>query len=232
MNLLILLNWLGRRLRLAIRIFLALLALYLAAALLLGLPAQHRAWQAAPNGIVVTLYSNGVHSGLVLPVRAAGVDWRQLFPPQQLRSGALQPNWDHILLGWGEERFYLETPTLDDLKAETALLALSGLNQGALHVEYLSAPQPSRYAIPLALSPSAYARLAAFVRASVKLDQHGHALWLDSFYYSYNDAFYEAHGRFSLFYTCNQWTRDALAAAGVRVPLWAPFDTALFWHLR
>jgi uncharacterized protein (TIGR02117 family) len=219
-------------LRHSVLALLALLLLYLAAAVLLGALATNRDYRPAPAGITIFLYSNGVHSALALPVHAAGIDWTRVFAPQQLRAGALAPQWDYLLIGWGERRFYLETPTWGDLKARTALLALSGLNRGALHVQYLPAPAPGPVTLPLTLSPAAYARLAAFVHASVPLDQRGAARWIAGYHYTYNDAFYEAHGRFSLFNTCNQWTRNALAAAGVRVPLWAPFATALFWQLR
>lgn len=208
------------------------LLLYLAAAVLLGLLPGNRHYQPAADGIAVILYSNSVHSALQLPLQAGGVNWAQVFPPQQLAAGSRQPGWDHVLIGWGERRFYLETPRWRDLKAGTALLALTGLNRGALHVEYDAALPPGPHAIPLTLSPAAYTRLAAFVLASAKLDGYGRARWIAGHHYADNDAFYEAHGRFSLFNTCNQWTRNALAAAGVRVPLWAPFDTALFWQLR
>ena len=49
---------------------------------------------------------------------------------------------------------------------------------------------------------------------------------IDAAGYGDNDAFYEAIPRYTFWYTCNEWTRRALAAAGVRTAIWAPFDTA------
>jgi len=230
LNLPLLLNALWHWLLRGVRALLALVSLYMLAALLLGALAQNRSWRPDAGGVEIMLYSNGLHSGLMLPVHTPGVDWTQLFPPQQLRSGAVQPDWTHVLIGWGEQRFYLETP--NDFSVSSGLRALSGFSSGALHVEYQAAPHPDRSIEPLSLSPAAYARLVAFVRASVKTAPDGSARWIPDFHYSYNDAFYEANGRFSLFHTCNEWAREALAAAGVRVPLWAPFDAALFWQLR
>lgn len=232
-NLLLLLDSLWRWLRWVLRTLLALATLYLFTALLLGLLVHNRDWRPPEGGgVEIMLVSNGLHSGLALPVNAPGVDWRELFPPQHLKSRALQPNWDHVLLGWGERRFYLETPTWNDVRTSIALQALFGFGSGALHVEYLPALRPGVHAEPLTLSAEQYARLAQFVRDSLPRGPDGGALNIAGFYYSYNDAFYEARGSFSLFDTCNEWTRDALAAAGVRVPRWAPFDLALFWQLR
>ncbi len=32
--------------------------------------------------------------------------------------------------------------------------------------------------------------------------------------------------------TSNEWVRRGLTVAGVRTPVWAPFDSALFFQLR
>ncbi len=37
---------------------------------------------------------------------------------------------------------------------------------------------------------------------------------------------------YKFWFTCNDWVRKALSEAGVRAPLWAPFDTALFYQLQ
>ena len=41
--------------------------------------------------------------------------------------------------------------------------------------------------------------------------------------YGAQDVFYSARGRYSAGNTCNQWTSDTLAAAGVRTGWWTPF---------
>ena len=41
--------------------------------------------------------------------------------------------------------------------------------------------------------------------------------------YASYDTFYEARGRYTMANTCNQWTSDTLAAAGVRTGRWTPF---------
>ena len=55
------------------------------------------------DGILVFACDNGVHTDLVMPVDAGGVDWRTLFRQQHFIApvGAL----DHIGLGWGSRNF-------------------------------------------------------------------------------------------------------------------------------
>lgn len=208
------------------------LLLYLGAAILLGLLPQNAAFHSGTTGIRILLISNGVHSGLILPIQAAGIDWTRLFPASQTGAGHLQPGWDSMEIGWGDRQFYLETPNRSDLNLITALSALTGLNDSVLHVEYQPTPKPAADTVALTLSPAGYRRLAAYIRSSAILDGTGTAHWLPGRHYDNNDAFYAAHGHYSPFVTCNQWVRNGLAVAGVRVPLWAPFDKALFWQLR
>jgi uncharacterized protein (TIGR02117 family) len=102
-----------------------------------------------------------------------------------------------------------------------------------LHVQFMAAPSvASDDALPITISVAAYQRVAASVLGTVKLDANGQSANVPGHHYNDYDAFYEAHRHYSAFLTCNQWTRNALDAAGVRVPMWAPFDRALFWQLR
>ena len=110
-------------------------------------------------------------------------------------------------------------------------MALTGLGPGAMHVEYIESPRAYK-AREVKVSPEQYARLVAFIRASFERDAGGrpHRLNLPGYFSS--DAFYAASDRYKFWFTCNDWVRKALTEAGVRAPLWAPFDTALFYQLQ
>jgi len=205
---------------------------YLAAALVLGAVPTNRHWQPASDGVTVWLTTNGVHAGLALPARHATMDWTTLFPPVHNAHGKDAVADDYVTLGWGDRTFFLDVPQWRDLGASTALKAIVGRDAAAMHVEYGPAPAGDPTALRLTVTPAAYARLVAFIRRSVAVDDAGASVWIPGHHYDVNDAFYEANGRYSLFVTCNQWTRNALAAAGVRAPVWSPFDKALFWQLR
>lgn len=208
-------------------------ALYMLMALLLGVLPWHSDYQ--PDGAPVLIYleTNGVHADLVLPARNEVVDWTRIFPAQQNRAGRQPDGADAVSIGWGEREFFLETPNWGDLRASTALSALSGLNSTLLHVTYQRMPRTAGAdRVALTLSRDNYRRLVDYIRQTSRLDARGNTVWLPGRGYTTNDAFYEANGRYTMFRTCNEWVREGLGVANVRVPWWSPFDKALFWQLR
>lgn len=207
---------------------------YALAVLVFGLLPMHRQWRdASSDAVTIWVTTNGVHSALLLPRKTALIDWSLVFPPSDTRDPAGSARYDMIELGWGDRRFYLEVPDWSDLRAGTAMRALSGLDATALHVEYTTAPEAGTpEAVALALNPDAYARLVARLRQSIRTNAQGHSIPIAGHHYDANDAFYEATGHYSLFMTCNEWVRGALSAAGVRTPWWSPLDKPLFWQLR
>jgi len=59
----------------------------------------------------------------------------------------------------------------------------------------------------------------------------GQPILIEGAGYGPRDRFYEAHGTYHMFFTCNDWTRDMLDAAGVTTGLWAPMDWGVLYHL-
>jgi hypothetical protein len=68
---------------------------------------------ALPEGAGIAIYAcdNGIHTDLVLPIAAAGIDWRQLLRPP-MDAGTMAPS--HVSIGWGSRDFYINTPTWAD----------------------------------------------------------------------------------------------------------------------
>ncbi|WP_047249458.1 TIGR02117 family protein [Chromobacterium subtsugae] len=221
--------------RLAIRALAGLLALpaaYLLAALLAGLLPVNKGWQAPADGIAVYLQdSNGVHTSLALPVQTPQQHWNALFSPRQTQRPELSAAQPYLAIGWGSRTFFLRTRSWADLTAGNAIAALAS-DASVLHVEYLPKPAEDADTRKILLTPGQYAKLAAFIRQSAAAGADSKPLWLANERYDGNDAFYQAHGRYTPFVTCNQWTRNALAAAGVRTALWSPFTRPLFWRLH
>lgn len=204
-------------------------ATYVTAAIAFGALPVNASFVESAEGIPIYLRTNGVHAELILPTRTAAIDWSVEHPPGHMRSLAAPLEW--VAFGWGDRGFFANTPTWADLKPTTALLALSGLGPGAMHVEYIDSPR-SYKAREVKISPEQYARLVAFIRASFERDAAGQPLHTDLAGYFSGDAFYEASSGYKFWFTCNDWVRKALSGAGVRAPLWAPFDTALFYQLQ
>jgi len=224
----------------------ASLLLYALAVLLLGAITVNRDYRAPAQGITIYLRSNGIHTDLVLPVVTPQIDWRREFPGADF-AAPLKPLVDqtrlalaagiapdrnplatHVAIGWGDAGFYFDTPNWSDLSASVALRAVTGTGHSVLHVEYLPTPAASPRIRKLMVTPETYARLIGHVQSALARDANGARRAYPGRGYTVHDTFYAANGSFSAISTCNEWVRRALAGAGVRVPVWAPFPYALF----
>jgi len=176
----------------------------------------------AADYVVVFVRSNEVHTDLVLPVRSAGgVEWRQLFPPEHFRANVRADKY--IAFGWGNRRFYIDTPTWAQFRLTTACGALFWPSEPVLHVEYLADAAPGEWTHEVRLTREQYARLAEFVHSTVDgADESGPATLASDSSYGSTDRFYTATGRYHCFNTCNQWTGRGLARAGVPIGIWTP----------
>ena len=200
-----------------------LLGLYVAAGLVGGALPSNSRWTPPAQGVTIWVESNGVHTGIVVPKVAAGVDWRGTFPAADL-ADPRYGGWDHLAIGWGDKAFYLGTPTWSDVKVATVLAAAIGSDATLVHVDHVPRPQQGSDERRIVLRPEEYRRLAAFIRATLAPGGRRYRG------YDAYDAFYEARGRYSAIRTCDAWTGDSLRYAGVRVGRWTPFPiTVMSW---
>ncbi len=205
-----------------------LIATYGAAGLLGGSIPANAGWRPPVRGITIYVETNGVHTDLVVPVAAAGIDWRDLVRPEDI-ADPRYAGYDHLAFGWGEQRFYLETPTWADVRPGTVIAAAIGSDRTLVHVEHLPTPAVGADVRPIVLRPGEYRRLSAFIRASFAPVPSGARPKIFRGYGDY-DAFYSGSRRYDALMTCNAWTGQALRAAGVRVGAWTPFAvTVMGW---
>ena len=199
------------------------LLVYLAAGLVGGAVPANAEWRPPARGVAIWAEDNGVHTDLVLPKVAAGVNWRGLFPAADLRDPRYEA-FGYVAIGWGDRDFFLGTPTWADLRPGTVLRAAIGSSTTLLHVEHVPRPIEAIDVRRLVLRPTEYRRLAAFIRARLAARRR----WPG---YAGNDVFYDARGKYSGLATCNAWTGAALRYAGVRIGRWTPFPaTVLGWY--
>lgn len=195
-------------------VFLILVALYGVAAGV-GSTIPVNADRTAPaSGVTVWIEDNGIHTTIVMPKRAGGVDWTDVFPARDLGEPRYA-GWGHVAVSWGERDFFVGTPTWWDLKPTTVLRAMVGSDATVLHVEHVAPPVAGEAVRAVVLRPSEYRRLAAFVRASMGVGPAVRG-------YAGYDAFYPARGRYDAVRTCNWWTGQALRVAGVTMGVWTP----------
>lgn len=197
---------------------------FVAAAFVGGSLPSNRGWRPPAAGVTIWVEANAIHTGLVMPKVAAGVDWGRFARAADLADPRFA-GYDHVAIGWGEKGFYLGTPTWRELRLRTVLGALAGSDETLLHVEHRPAPRAGPGddgdERPVVLTPAQYRRLAAFVIASARPGGRRYRG------YGPNDAFYQARGRFDLVRTCNSWTGDALRQAGIRIGRWTPLPVTV-----
>lgn len=172
-------------------------------------------WKQAEQGVRIYVIDNGVHTDLVLPVAAEGVDWRDLAKPGDIRRPELAAH-PYIAFGWGDRDFYLNTPSWSQVSPVRVARALAGMGSTVLHVAHMPAPGEGPHMRTMMLSPDEYRRLAAYVRGTFAEGASVHG-------YGAGDVFYPAKGGYSAVRTCNEWTGNGLRAAGVRMGWWTPF---------
>jgi len=208
---------------------LGLLLLYGAAALLLPLVAVNGDWVAPQSGVEVIVVSNGVHTDLVLPAVAGGVDWSRHFPRSDFAEVDERYGW--ISFGWGSRDFYLETPTWSDLRLSTALRSVSGLAATALHVSWYWRPPEGDRCRRFKISDEQLARLLAEVLATCDRTADGDVKLIAAPGYTPYDRFYEALGHYSAITTCNEWTGARLRSIGVKCGCWTPWPNDVLRYL-
>ena len=173
-------------------------------------------WREPERGIEIMVGTNGVHTEIVMPLVTPEKDWRPDFPASDLPM----PNrgYTHVAVSWGEREVFLNTPTWWDLSPMTVLRIVGVGGEGLLHVAHYIRPAPSEDYRPLTLTQAEYRRLVAAIERSLPQEPRVRHDGYDS-----HDVFYETGGEYTVTNTCNQWTSDRLAEAGVRTGWWTPF---------
>ncbi len=205
----------------------AIPALYLLAALLGSLIPVNRGWREPATGVTIYLADNGIHTDIIMPALAEGLDWHRQVPQRDFAAPDPAAQW--VAFGSGEERVYLETPRWRDIKPKTIWSALAG-GKRVMHVEWVG--DPGYVAREVRLRPEEYRRLWAAIRADFALDANGRPRHIAHPGYGCCDTFYRATGKASAIRTCNSWAADRLRLAGIKTSLWPPFVQGLVWRYR
>ncbi|MDR2236367.1 MAG: TIGR02117 family protein [Chryseobacterium sp.] len=181
--------------------------------------------------VPVYIYTNGVHTDIVMPVKNDLQDWSRKIPFENIKSK--KTDYNYIGVGWGDKGFYLDTPTWADLKFSTAVKAAFWMSESAMHCTYYRTMKEGEDCKMIMISRNQYKNLVKFVEDKFDRDQNGRFILIPTnAVYDDNDAFYDAKGTYSFLYTCNTWSNDALKAAGQKAALWTPTDFGIFRHYK
>ncbi len=180
-----------------------------------------------PRQITIYIKTNGAHTDIVVPVRDSLVDWSREIKFENTLSRDTTYRW--LAIGWGDQGFFLDMPTWDDLTPGLAFRAGFWLSESAMHATFYHDLSENERCRSIRITRDQYTRLARFIAGRFDRDTAGRVIPIETTaQYGDNDAFYEARGRYNLFYSCNSWANDALRAAGQRCCLWTFFDRPIF----
>ena len=180
-----------------------------------------------PKEIAIYVMTNGVHTDIVVPAVTEQINWTKEINYQNTLEA--DSTYQFLAIGWGDKKFYLETPEFSDLKLSNGLRAISGLSTSAMHTTYYKNIREDASCKKIMISHAQYKQLIEYILNSFKKDAAGHLINVKSnIHYDIGDAFYEAEGSYSVFKTCNTWANAALKACGQRSCLWTIFDTGIF----
>lgn len=208
----------------------AFILLYLLFAFLLPYFKANSSFENATDGIEIYVQSNGVHTDVVLPIKSEYINWNEVLPYSDFKN--VNSNYNYVALGWGDKGFYLNTPTWADLKFSTAFKAAFGLGSTAMHVTYkYRSPKLTESCKKIIITKEQYLCLIDRIISSFQL-KDGKPIWINHAGYTQQDCFYEAKGKYSMFYTCNVWTGETLKAAGIKIGVWTPLESGIVEHME
>ena len=214
----------------SLEILILLLCTYLTIALIGSALPINTDYNPENGEIEIFIISNGVHTDVCLPVETTQINWTDFIDTKTFRGINQKPQF--ISIGWGDKGFFLDTPAWSDLKASTAINAAFLPSSTAMHVTYFLRKPIERKSIKRCkITRKKYTELIGFIKDSFVINPDMGPQLIPNVGYTSVDNFYEAKGSYYLFRTCNTWTNDALATAGVRTSVLALFENGILRHL-
>ncbi len=165
----------------------------------------------------VYLSTNGVHLDIVIPIEDVDTSLLSLLD--------FNATTQYVSFGWGDENFYINTPTWGDLTAKNTATALFLESSSLMHITRYS--QNRSDWIVVNVTSNELKALTNYLLATFKVTQNGKSMLLEGQGYSTRDDFYKANGSYSCFNTCNSWVNRGFKKAGLKCCAWTPFDFGL-----
>ena len=201
---------------------LALVALYLAVAVVGSLIPTNPDKVAGPQVQRIWVASNGVHTDFIIATESVA-------GPIRAQLGYLA-DYSYLAFGWGDKGFYLDTPTWSELKVSTAIRAMLLPSPTAMHVTGYQTIGNDWASV--AVTEAQVATLLNYIDGSFRVDEVGQLIRIDDAGYGDNDEFYEAVGSYNAVYTCNNWVNQGLKRMDVRTARWSPSEWGIMRWLR
>lgn len=180
-----------------------------------------------PKEVAIFIKTTGKHTDIVVPVCNEIKNWSVDIPYQNNISQ--DSIYSYLAFGWGDKGFFIDMPTWDDLTFGLAFKAAFWLGTTAMHTTYYKDLAEADDCRQIMISKEQYKRLVNFITEQFEEDADGQFINIKTdAAYGLTDTFYEAKGRYNLFYSCNTWANNALKVSGQKHCLWTFFDDPIF----
>jgi len=185
-----------------------------------GLIPVNRNRSVLSEGEQIYLLNNGYHIALALP--RDNCPYADIFDIPLNLSG----QGGYFYFGWGDRQFYLGTPTVKNIDLPMTARALFTPTPAVLEILYFPKISASSPGISiLYVSKKELSDLYKYIKEYfMKPGEKPMRIPQDGIDQAFKGSiFFAAHGTYSLFKTCNNWTSQALKKAGIGTHLWTPF---------
>lgn len=210
--------------------FICILVVYALITVVLSYIPVNSSSQKESGTIPIYIKTNGVHTDIVTLYQNEIWDWSQWLDLSATPQPLSYAKW--VSFGWGDKGFYMETPEWKDLKPSVAFKAAFYLSSSAMHVTYYNDIQLDEDTRLIWLTDEQYKKLSTYIFNQFSHNDKKFDLINTDQNYGKHDVFYEAKGRYSLFYTCNTWANNGLKAAGQKASLFTLWDKGIFYHYK
>lgn len=209
--------------------FVSITFIYFTAAVTFTLIPVNNDYKRESKGVEIFILSSDIHTEFVLPTHNETFNWQNYIVfPDSVKDHS---KYSYVSFGWGDEDFYMNTPTWDDLDWKVALRSLFLPTSSVMHVTFFQYRFSNRDNVKkIILSKENYQKLIDFILNSFE-KRDDNFIELPGKGYTKTDRFYRAKGKYTFIYTCNNWTNQGLKKAGIKTSLWAPFVESVNYHL-
>ena len=163
--------------------------------------------------------TNGVHLDFILPKKNIG--------SALIKDLKNIEDSEYLSFGWGDENFYINTPTWGDLTAKNAVSAMLLESTTLIHLTKYKSLQKDWVMVPV--SSIQLQELNNYISKSFGLNANGNKQILLNKGYGKSDDFYKATGSYSCLNTCNSWVNTGLKKCKLKACFWTPFDFGVLW---
>ncbi|APD08179.1 hypothetical protein UJ101_02681 [Flavobacteriaceae bacterium UJ101] len=163
----------------------------------------------------IYITSNGVHTSFIIPYK----EFNDFINIKDFKD---YKNQKFIMIGWGDEDFYMNVPEWKDLTLKVAIASTLLPTNSAMHVTFISKPLEDENTKKIMLSNLSYQLLVKNIKNSFQLEENKPIIYRNKGYSTY-DNFYRAKGNYHAFNTCNSWTNRIMKEAQLKHTFWTPF---------